>query len=320
MNDHIKKINRIENDNFFPLIYHNQSQHNNFNYIEWLNKNCNKILNELTVYGAILFKNFKIDDILSFDKFISSFKLPNFPYKESLSNAVRLNRTERIFTANEAPCDISIDLHHELAQTPIYPSKLFFYCEKAADYGGYTPICRSDILFERLISTIPDFIKNCIQKGVRYTHVMPPRMDSQSGQGRNWKSTLSVSGKLEAEEKLNKLNYKWTWLDDDYLEVTTPILSSVKKMKDGRKVFFNQIIAAFNGWDRKNNNKNKPVCFGDLSEINKKDIEIANNIINDIVYDIKWQNGDIAMINNLFIMHGRRSFRGSRSILASLIK
>ncbi|MAJ43304.1 MAG: SyrP protein, partial [Candidatus Marinimicrobia bacterium] len=70
----------------------------------------------------------------------------------------------------------------------------------------------------------------------------------------------------------------------------------------------------------KNNNKNKPVCFGDLSQINKKDIEIANNIIKDIVYDIKWQNGDIAMINNFFIMHGRRSFRGSRSILASLIK
>lgn len=320
MNDHIKKIDRIENDSSFPLIYDNQSQHNNFNYIEWLNKNYSKILNELTVYGAILFKNFKINDILSFDKFISSFKLPNFPYKESLSNAVRLNRTERIFTANEAPCDISIDLHHELAQTPIYPSKLFFYCEKAADFGGYTPICRSDILFERLISTIPNFIKNCIQKGVRYTHVMPPIMDSQSGQGRNWKSTLSVSGKLEAEEKLNKLNYKWTWLDDNYLEVTTPILSSVKKMKDGRKVFFNQIIAAFNGWDRKNNNKNKPVCFGDLSQINKKDIEIANNIIKDIVYDIKWQNGDIAMINNFFIMHGRRSFRGSRSILASLIK
>ena len=30
--------------------------------------------------------------------------------------------------------------------------------------------------------------------------------------------------------------------------------------------------------------------------------QVFVNIIKDIVYDIKWQNGDIAMINNFFIM------------------
>ena len=54
--------------------------------------------------------------------------LPAFTYDESLSNAVRRNRTDRVFTANEAPPELEIFLHHEMAQTPCFPRYLFFYC------------------------------------------------------------------------------------------------------------------------------------------------------------------------------------------------
>jgi hypothetical protein len=36
-----------------------------------------------------------------------------------------------VFTANEAPAEIEIFLHHEMAQTPRFPSHLFFFCEKS---------------------------------------------------------------------------------------------------------------------------------------------------------------------------------------------
>ena len=55
-----------------------------------------------------------IDD---FHRFIESFGLDNFKYADSFSNAVRHNRTERVFTANEAPPNVEIFLHHEMAQT-----------------------------------------------------------------------------------------------------------------------------------------------------------------------------------------------------------
>ena len=37
-----------------------------------------------------------------FDRFIAAFELENFPYEQSLSNAVRVNYTPRVFSANEA--------------------------------------------------------------------------------------------------------------------------------------------------------------------------------------------------------------------------
>ena len=59
-----------------------------------------------------------VADAQAFDDFVAGFDLPNFAYDESLSNAVRHNRTPRVFTANEAPQDVEIFLHHEMAQTP----------------------------------------------------------------------------------------------------------------------------------------------------------------------------------------------------------
>ena len=130
------------------------------------------------------------------DAFASAFELTNFPYIESLSNAVRVNYTERIFSANEAPADVTIYFHHEMAQTPIYPAKLFFFCQTPAEEGGETPLCRSDVLFERLAEKCPEFARNCEQKGLRYSNVMPAENDPKSGMGRSWKSTRACAGCL----------------------------------------------------------------------------------------------------------------------------
>ena len=101
--------------------------------------------------GAILFRGFPVETPADFDEFVETFRWPNFPYRESLSNAVRVNKTDRVFTANEAPADVEIYLHHEMAQTPVFPTKIFFCCTIAADSGGATPICRSDILLNTLL-------------------------------------------------------------------------------------------------------------------------------------------------------------------------
>ena len=92
----------------------------------WAREHRQAIHDLLAANGAVLFRGFGLPTDTAFDQFIAAFGWPNFTYAESLSNAVRRNRTERVFTANEAPPEVSIFLHHEMAQTPIYPSRLFF--------------------------------------------------------------------------------------------------------------------------------------------------------------------------------------------------
>lgn len=284
----------------------------------WLSQHREDILAQLERQGAVLLRGFRLVSDTDFDRAISAFGLSVFTYEESLSNAVRKNRTDKVFTANEAPPEIEIFLHHEMAQTPRYPSKLFFFCELAPGGGGATPLCRSDLLLQAMRQHMPEFVSKCEKYGLRYTNVMPLDADALSGQGRSWKSTLSSDDQAAAEARLQSLGYSWQWLDDGSLKATTPVLPAVKALESGTEVFFNQLIAAFMGWKDSRNRHEKVVRFGDGSEIADEDMLKVMSLSEQFTYDLQWQTGDMAIVDNFLVMHGRRPFSGERRVLASL--
>ncbi|WP_246218626.1 TauD/TfdA family dioxygenase [Parasphingorhabdus halotolerans] len=287
---------------------------------EHLSRNRDALDESLHQTGAILFRGFAVPETEDFDAVVQAYGAENFPYKESLSNAVRINLTPRVFTANEAPPETSIFLHHEMAQTPLYPSKLFFYCNIAAEKGGETPLCRSDILLEKMEAADPALVTEFVTKGVRYSHTMPGQDDAGSGQGRSWRSTLGVDETDQAEQRLTALGYEWQWLEDDALHVTSPKLDAVRTLADGRRTFFNQLIAAYRGWADKRNDPSKSICFGDGSPIDSEKMEKAIALADELSFDLQWQSEDVVLIDNFLVMHGRHPFEGTRKVLASLIK
>lgn len=286
--------------------------------IAWIETCRESLKARAAEHGVILFRGFPLRSAADFDAVVGAFDLPNFPYSKSLSNAVRVNWTERVFSANEAPANVTIYLHHEMAQTPMFPAQLFFFCETAAAAGGQTPICRSDLLFERLQKQHPQFTRDCEQKGLQYTNVMPGENDAQSGMGRSWQSTLAATTAEEAEARLAALGYSWRWLDDGCLQATTPVLPAVRQLASGRKAFFNQLIAAFQGWKDARNDPSKAIRFGDGMPLDRVATTAAAEIAEELTFDVPWQSGDFALVDNTLAMHGRRTFQGTRKVLASL--
>lgn len=306
--------------NVFPLVLEcRQANATLDETAEWLRENRRRLEEQAALHGAILFRGFPLATAEDFDRFVLAFDWPNFAYDESLSNAVRMNRTPRVFTANEAPPTVTIFLHHEMAQTPVYPSKLFFFCEQPAEQGGATPLCRSDILWQRLNERCPSFARDCRQKGLRYTNVMPSANDASSGMGRSWQSTLRAETRDQAEQRLKALRYDWQWLDDGCLRATTPVLDAVRGLPDGRSTFFNQLIAAYCGWKDSRNDPSKSITYGDGAPLDGDAAMQAAALADEITFDLAWQRGDVALVDNYVTMHGRRTFSGTRRVLASLV-
>jgi len=287
--------------------------------VAWVTDHRAELLQESASHGAILFRGFPLSTPEDLDAFVTAFGLENFAYGQSLSNAVRVNKTPRVFTANEAPPSVTIFLHHEMAQTPIYPSRLFFFCEHAAETGGATPICRSDILWERLAKACPQFARDCETRGLRYTNVMPTENDANSGMGRGWQSTLRTTTREGAEQRLRSLGYSWEWLPDGSLRATTPVLPAVRKLDNGGTAFFNQLIAASQGWKDTRNDPSKAITFGDGTPLDRDAVNTATKLGEELSFDIPWQKGDVALVDNYVAMHGRRTFTGTRKVLASLV-
>lgn len=304
----------------FPLVLACQSANATLEQVSaWVESCRESLLQQAADHGAILFRGFPTRTADDFDAFIAEFGLPNFPYNKSLSNAVRTNRTPRVFTANEAPPDVMIYLHHEMAQTPIFPSRLFFFCELPAESGGQTPICRSDLLLERLEERFPEFVRQCAEKGLRYTNVMPGENDPRSGMGRSWQNTFSAATREAVEQRLAELGYTWDWLPDACLKATTPVLPAIRQVDPGRRTFFNQLIAAFQGWKDSRNDPSRAIRLGDGSPLDREAVRFACTLADELSFDVPWQRGDVVLVDNLVTMHGRRTFSGTRKILASLV-
>lgn len=279
--------------------------------VRWARNHANSLKSTLAETGAILFRGFPMASAEDFDAFSAAFEYEDFTYNESLSNAVRINLTPRVFTANEAPPDVEIFLHHEMAQTPIFPQKLFFCCLAPAQQGGATPICRSDELFSAFAAAAPEWTEQFRRQGLKYTTHMPAGDDPDSGQGRSWRSTLSVSTPEQAEARLAALEYTWTWMPDGSLLATTPTLPAVRRLPDGSESFFNQVIAAHLGWKRHQTGK-PVVTFGNGEEIPQKVMHELVALSRRLIYPIQWLQGDVALVDNYRVMHGRYPYSGTR--------
>ncbi len=279
---------------------------------QWVRDNRLSLQRELGETGALLFRGFPVVDAESYDAFFSSFGYDNFTYKESLSNAVRINHTEYVFTANEAPKDVEIFLHNEMAQTPIFPSIISLFCEAAAEQGGETAVSRSDKIYQQLHEAHPQATNQLEELGIKYTTQMPADDSPESGQGRSWKGTLGVEDKQQAEDKLRKLGYSWQWNQDGSLSAQTGALPAIKTLADGRKVFFNQIVAAYMGWKGAKENPTSVLCLGDNSEFEREFLNSIVDIAQEQAFNIEWQDGDVAIVDNRLAMHGRLPYSGER--------
>ena len=74
----------------------------------------------------------------------------------------------------------------------------------------------------------PDAAARFEADGVRYTTHMPDESDTKSGQGRSWRSTLSVDSVAGAEHRLSELGYSWEWQPDGALVTTSAALPAIR--------------------------------------------------------------------------------------------
>lgn len=307
-------------DNFPSIILNDGSITTLEQAQSWINGSQETLRRELACTGALLFRGFPISDAVSYDRFFSAFGYNNFTYKESLSNAVRINYTDLVFSANEAPKDVEIYLHSEMAQTPIFPNIISLFCEKTADTGGATILCRSDIVYQKVVAAEPQLTEKLAREGIKYTNTMPSGDNPDSAQGRGWHSTLSVASREQAEEKLLSLGYQWQWHADGSLSAQTRALPAIKSVDGDRQVFFNQIVAAYQGWKGVKEDPSAGLCFGDDSAIPKHFLDTICDIAAETAYDLVWQDGDVAVVDNHLSMHGRRPYGGDtvRRVLVTL--
>lgn len=309
---------KVFDNQCFPLVLSPETKNlDNSEWLTWLHQNTSLIEKWLNQYGAILFRGFPVEDAEQFDKMIGAFGYSTFPYIGGAAPRKRV--TARVYTSNEAPPSELIPFHHEMAQSPKYPKKLFFYCDVEPPSGGETPILLSHLVYQEMKKQCPDFVSQLEQKGIQYTRIMPEEDDPSTPIGRGWRSTYDVKSREELEGVCRQLGSEWEWLEDGCLKVITRLPGVKYDSLLGKPTWFNSMVAAYEGWKDKRNDPRKAVTFGDGTPLPSEDLQTCSKIMNDICVAFRWKKGDVLMIHNELVMHARNSFVPPRRILAALV-
>ncbi|KAL9999949.1 putative TauD/TfdA-like domain, taurine dioxygenase TauD-like superfamily [Helianthus debilis subsp. tardiflorus] len=307
-------INKDATQTTFPTVLIPNGDHNLKNIIRdhkpWLQSVLHKT-------GAILFRGFSsVSSASDFNDVVEAFGFDELPYVGGA--APRTNVVGRVFTSNESPPDQKIPFHHEMAQVPKFPLKVFFFCEVEPKVGGETPIVLSHVIYDKMKQKYPEFVDRLEQHGLIYTRVLGEDDDPSSPIGRGWVSTFMTKDKDVAEERAAKLGMKLEWTDDGVKTIMGPIPAIKVDETRGRKTWFNSMVAAYTGWEDARNDPVKAVTFGDGTPLPAQVIHDCLRILEEESVAIPWQKGDVMLLDNLAVLHARRPFEPPRRVLASL--
>ena len=111
-----------------------------------------------------------VDD---FGSFIASLELESYPYVGGAAPRRIIpvdapGGDNMVYTANEAPPDMLIPFHHELAQVQNPPQYIFFYCEQPSETGGETALIDSTKVYRFANDNFPEFMEKLTKYG--YVH------------------------------------------------------------------------------------------------------------------------------------------------------
>jgi alpha-ketoglutarate-dependent taurine dioxygenase len=263
-------------------------------------------------YRTLYFKgwNFTLEDFQEFSKKMSgnfsSYEGGGFRFKALDREFVSSDKTTMTTTGHTQ--GFAIPLHGEMHYMGTPPPLIWFYCKTPGQNTGQTTVCDGYKLAQLLPENVKMFFAD---KKIKYSRFLPDG---------SWQSSFLTEDTEKAMEICRQQKVAFTY-DDEKKEFQTEYMVSPfpdRGYIQGPKFISNMLnIAAVewafeSGWVKKNFDSDLGercpmiVRMEDGSRIPAEILEEIRTIADSITINIEWEAGEVVMIDNLSVMHGRR--------------
>ncbi|XP_074621738.1 dapdiamide synthesis protein DdaC-like isoform X2 [Acropora palmata] len=268
---------------------------------------------------AILFRNLPAETAQDFSTIAKAIPWKGLEYKGSPNYRVKADKEAWTYHANEDPCHISIAPHNELSFTNAYPSKIMFFCvqEPGHGCGGETPLLRNSELLSKLD---PEVVRKFEEKQVRYVRYFP---DKKNKEYLNWQYVYQANDRraVESQARAQGSNITWDPSGDLYVWQNRP--ACIYHPKTGIKTWFCQVVTSNASYYRMlptmaevpDDKLPTDTYYGDGSPIEPAVLQHVAASKWSCAVGFKWKKGDLLVLDNLAVMHGRVGFKGDRQLL-----
>ncbi|MGY4689621.1 TauD/TfdA family dioxygenase [Salibacterium sp. K-3] len=315
------------NNNFIKTRYFQKGQNlplvmepnaDGVDIFEWVKANKSEVTDTLHKHGGILFRDCNITNVKNFHLFINQISGELLEYSDNVTP--RSTVKNQIYTSTDFAKDQHIELHNEMAYSHEWPMKIFFYCDIPAQTGGETPIADSRRIYEKLDPTI---IKKFSEKNVMYVRNLGLPL------GVRWQDAFQTEERKVVEEICKKNNMNCIWKTGDHLRIEQVRPAITRHPVTDEPLWFNQISAfhlttlndeirqeLLHQYDEQDVPKNS--FYGDGTSIEREVLQEIREVYTEQTVKFPWQKGDILMLDNMMVAHGRTPYTGDRKTLVGM--
>jgi alpha-ketoglutarate-dependent taurine dioxygenase len=283
----------------------------------WASEHAGELESQLRRHGAILFRDFPVDSPDAFEAFALNLSSAG-PVRYREAATPRSQVTGNIFTSTEYPAERTIFAHNENSHTLTWPGKLFFYCEQPPASGGETPLTDCRAVYDRIDA---DIRARFLEQGWLYRRYFGP------GGRFDWQTVFGARTAQEATEYFDA-NAMVACFDGDDLVVWYHRWAAAHHPGTGDPLWFNH-GTFFNQWSL------EPELLDFVLEVGPERLPyntfygngdpVASEVIAHLraaylaeTVSFPWHRGDVLMVDNMRLAHGRRSFTGDRRVLVTM--
>ena len=290
-----------------------------FNSFDWLGENKSLLEDYLVKHGGILLRNFNINSVSEFNRMVQSFSpvLLDYVYRST----PRTKLGGKIYTATEYPADRVIPLHNENAYSRSWPKKIFFFSAIVASEGGETPIADSRNVYQKIDSQIKDKFERL---GVMY------RRNYTKGIDLSWQEVFQTEEKVGVERycKENDIEFEWKTKGPE-LTTRQTCQATLIHPTSGESGWFNQAhlfhISSLDESYRRSlinelgvENVPRNATYGNEAPFEKEALDHIREVYTQEKIKFKWHKGDVLILDNLIMAHGREAYKGERKVAVAM--
>lgn len=284
----------------------------------WVRENARHVDRILDDEGALLCRGFHVETPETFRAVVTALRPRLKPYVGGDSPRDALGGG--LYTSTEFPPHMTIGLHSELSYARSWPQRLFFCCLVTAASGGETPIADSRRVHGAMDPAVLD---RFTRHGVIYRQHL--RDAAVRGPGKSWQESFETRDRGVVERYCVEQGMEVHWTARG-LRTSLRNPGVIAHPVSGTACWFNQADLWHARFDsvkaqERASEDDRLGChalYGDGSEIAVEDLEAVREAYGVAKIRFPWQEGDVLMLDNVLMMHGREPFEGERRVLVAM--
>ena len=277
------------------------------------------ILGRLAEHGAVLLRGLSGRGAEALAQVAQALELSLMEYQDRAAHRTRI--AGRVFSAADYPPSHELFLHNEATYALRFPATLLLHCIHPAEEGGATPLADAARIAARLA---PELVRAFAARGVRYV-----RNFGTGSFGPSWQDAFQTGDRAELERYCREAGIELAWHGGDRLRTRQTRPALIRHPHTRQLVWFNHaaalhvttlpprvrrsVLALFDDESYPCN-----TYYGDGGAIEAAELDAIRAAYLGEARVFDWRAGDLLLLDNLRVAHGRHAYRGRREILVGL--